>query len=282
LVSEAQLFFEVGAEEIVLCFGNLPPLFPLKGKVVTFVQNRYLVENITLRGLKLKTKLRLSIERIWFYITSSRVDRFLVQTVSMKNLLLKKTFKRIPVDIFPYTDELLLKETFIKSNNKYDFCYIASGEAHKNHKALVRAWIILAQENLFPSLHLTLDESLWIELINLINLEKKRFNLKIINLGKLDRKELGAVYGKTKALIYPSKFESFGLPLIEASQLGVSILASELDYVRDLINPDETFNPDSPMSIARAVKRFMKFPDNKQQLFQAKDLINFLISELDN
>jgi glycosyltransferase involved in cell wall biosynthesis len=51
--------------------------------------------------------------------------------------------------------------------------------------------------------------------------------------------------------------ESFGLPLIEARQAGLPILASELDYVRDVVDPEQTFDPDSPMSIARAVKRFL-------------------------
>jgi hypothetical protein len=35
------------------------------------------------------------------------------------------------------------------------------------------------------------------------------------------------------------------------------VLASELDYVRDLIEPAETFDPSSPVSIARAVRRFL-------------------------
>ena len=45
--------------------------------------------------------------------------------------------------------------------------------------------------------------------------------------------------------------------MIEARQAGLPIIASELDYVRDLIDPEESFDPNSPRSIALAVKRLM-------------------------
>ena len=45
------------------------------------------------------------------------------------------------------------------------------------------------------------------------------------------------------ALIFPSYIESFGLPLLEASENKIPIIAPELDYVRDVCNPSETFNP---------------------------------------
>ncbi|MGH8848481.1 MAG: glycosyltransferase, partial [Polaromonas sp.] len=44
------------------------------------------------------------------------------------------------------------------------------------------------------------------------------------------------------------------------------ILASELDYVRDVCSPVQTFDPASPVSIARAVKRFLAVPEPVMQL----------------
>ncbi len=59
------------------------------------------------------------------------------------------------------------------------------------------------------------------------------------------------------ALIFPSKTESLGLPLIEAASAGLPIIASELDFVRDVCVPNETFDPYSSTSISRAVKRLL-------------------------
>ena len=37
--------------------------------------------------------------------------------------------------------------------------------------------------------------------------------------------------------------------IIEAKKLGLYVISSELDYVRDIINPDQTFDPNSEISI---------------------------------
>jgi glycosyltransferase involved in cell wall biosynthesis len=67
-------------------------------------------------------------------------------------------------------------------------------------------------------------------------------------------------------LIYPSQLESFGLPLVEAVSLGLDVIASELDYVRDVVYPVQTFDPTSALSIARAVKRYCGLTDPAFQL----------------
>jgi glycosyltransferase involved in cell wall biosynthesis len=51
--------------------------------------------------------------------------------------------------------------------------------------------------------------------------------------------------------------ETFGLPLLEATMLGIPVIAGEVDFVRDVCVPQQTFDPDSPRSIARAVRRFL-------------------------
>ena len=67
--------------------------------------------------------------------------------------------------------------------------------------------------------------------------------------------------------------ESFGLPLIEAKYHGLPILASELDYVRDVVAPVETFNPDSPISIARAVRRYLGNTEPPLQVHSADEFL---------
>ncbi|RYH16174.1 MAG: glycosyltransferase family 1 protein, partial [Alcaligenaceae bacterium] len=63
--------------------------------------------------------------------------------------------------------------------------------------------------------------------------------------------------GRSSALIFPSVAETFGLPMLEARAGQLPIIASERDFVRDVCNPQQTFDPASPHSIARAVLRFM-------------------------
>lgn len=278
LLNEIWLFFKVRENDIIFCFGNLPPLLKSSGKTITFLQNRYLVDSHEMSGLYLKVKVRLFAERLWFNITYSRVNKFLVQNSTMKNILVeKKGIDSSLVNIIPFINDDLVIQKSNKIKKIYEFCYIASGEAHKNHINLVRAWILLAKEGYFPSLCITVDENDYPKLVEYIKYQKIKWNLKLINLGNIQETKIKEIYKKTKALIYPSKFESFGLPLIEAKKSNIPILASELDYVRDLIDPAVSFDPYSSVSISRAVKRFKNLPEKKQKIYNAKDIVDLLI-----
>lgn len=278
LVAEKWLVGAVGKEDIVLCFGNLPPLFKLPGHTIVFLQNRYLIEDISLNGFPLKTRLRLEVERLWLSKRLMNVDEFIVQTPTMKRLLENKTQGRVPVRVLPFVSEpsgymRILPQLKTHKEAVFDFVYVASGEPHKNHRRLLEAWCLLADEGLFPSLCLTLDEVRFAGLCGLIDEMRQRYGVKVNNVGELSHHNVLALYEKSVATIYPSTFESFGLPLIEARQASLPVLASELDYVRDVLDPEQTFDPDSSLSIARAVKRFMGLDEQPLPLLDAAQFV---------
>jgi glycosyltransferase involved in cell wall biosynthesis len=247
-------------EDVVLCFGNLPPLFKNTGKVFIYLQNRYLCSNVTLKGFSWKIRLRITIERFWlkFLLHNSTV---LVQSETMKKNA-ESYFNR-QVSVLPFLPKQFdSHKEKSKKDIKFDYVYVASGEPHKNHLRLLEAWISLANFGLKPSLRLTLDPQkdylIWEE----INRNRLQFGLNI-NSQMVSSEEINELYQNSGALIYPSLFESFGLPLMEAERNDLAIIASERDYVRDIVDPCQTFDPESAISIARAVMRHM---DIKQRI----------------
>ena len=274
------------SQDTVLCFGNLPPLFKLLGNVIVFVQNRFLIDKVSLSEFSFKTKLRLSVERLWFSSRLCNVDEFIVQSPSMKTALLSlKQVKNYPVHIRPFTNgacsykRKLDPNAISKEKMQFDFIYVASGEPHKNHRRLVNAWCLLAEQELFPSLCLTLNENISDDLCAWINEQKDYYGLEITNVGSLPHEEIRLIYNHVGALIYPSLLESLGLPLIEARQANLPVLASELDYVRDVLDPEQTFNPESSVSIAKAMKRFM---NQEEQPIPLLDITKFISNILIN
>ncbi len=282
--AEQWLSKNVYSGDVVLSFGNLPPLFKSHGRIVVFVQNRYLVDYVSLDDLTLREKVRISIERFWLSARMGNADEFFVQTPEMKRLLTIRpqgnkfaTIKVVPFVAEPSGYVRSLAKSVVLKSEISTFLYVATGGAHKNHKRLIQAWCLLAEDGLFPSLRLTLDESqnqeLWLD----IELMRQRYVLKITNEGILSHAEILVLYNNVDALIYPSTFESFGLPLIEARQAGLRVLAPEMDYVRDILDPDQTFDPQSSISIARAVKRFMGIQEQPLPLIDAKGFLKHLI-----
>lgn len=269
-------------QDTILCFGNLPPLFRLRGRAVVFVQNRYLIDDVELKGFPLSVRLRLAIERLWLSIKMSNVSEFVVQTPTMKKLLEIKTRGRVPVRVIPFVAEpygYARSVSQLKMNNEKDcdFVYVASGEPHKNHRQLIDAWCLLAKEGLFPSLKLTLDRAHFVELCYWIEQKIEQFRLNVENVGSMPHDQARQLYARAGALIFPSTFESLGLPLIEARQAGLPVLASELDYVRDVLDPEQSFDPASSISIARAVKRFMGIAEQPLPLQDAAGFIKYVV-----
>ena len=284
LIGNYNLYKVTSKADKVVCFGNIPPLFKLKGNVSVFVQNRYLIENISLVGFSIKTKLRIIYERLRLKLFALNADEFIVQTPSMKRALLLSGFtSKQPIYIRPFASvphEYYRRITFNKfSDNikKFDFIYAASGEPHKNHRRLVEAWCLLAEQAIYPSLCLTINPSTSVELCAWIDEKKRGHSLNLSNVGNLPHSHVLELYAQTRALIFPSRFESFGLPLIEACQANLPVLAAELDYVRDVLDPVETFDPSSPVSIARAVKRFLGKEEAPLPLTDAEKFLHLLL-----
>jgi glycosyltransferase involved in cell wall biosynthesis len=284
LKAEISLSRDASDGDIVLFKNSLPPLFRCRGKVIIFMQNRNLIEKILLRDFKFAVAARIFIERTLVYFLRHRVDEYIVQTNSFKRTIeawhfshfnLRKPF----VKVLPFMKMFsgLDIESGEPVGKSLDFIYVGDGLAHKNHIMLFRAWEELAKQNIFPSLALTLgvDEKVLISKVD----ELQNKGLRITNLGELSHENIIRKYQESRALIYPSLRESFGLPLVEASILGIPILASELDYVYDVCKPVITFNPNSFRSISRAVKRFLDIGELVAEIHSPTKFLEHILPE---
>lgn len=262
-----------------LIFTNLPPIFKLKGKTVLFIQNVKLLHFGNDKNYGFKVLSRLYLERLWLRFFIKNVDRIIVQSSTVKSQLQSVFGCELDIRVTPFAPSLNL--FFRGGNNINDlksgvlkkFLYVASGEPHKNHKKLIEAWIILAKKGFYPFLSLTLDTDRSKDLIHYLTDCKNQYNLNIENLGWLLQSEIAATYTEYDCLVFPSKMESFGIPLIEARTCSIDIIASELDYVRELVDPEETFNPDSEVSIARAICRYSSFDYKNISPIETKNLL---------
>lgn len=255
LCNEVRLCFFQGD---ILCFGNLPPLLARPKNVVVFLHNALYFESSLWPRFPLKTRLRLMLESLLFRLTYESVSNFLVQTPHMKRRLYGMSVNPEKIIIAPFAD--------IRASNKVmcsdkSFICVSSGDAHKNIENLILAWEILAEQNIYPPLLLTLSKIQYPGLVKWIEVKISERGLMIKNLEAVNHSDIGEIYKMGSALIFPSLTESLGLPLIEAREANVDIIAPELDYVRDVVCPAETFDPQSPISISRAVKRYLGIPE---------------------
>lgn len=271
---EIYLLFIFNRNDQILFFGNLSPLFRYKAKVSVFIQNKLLLEKLSIKNYSL------FFQKIWFQITKNNSDKFIVQTPTMERLLNEKVIDTKNILQLPFCKINIIKQ--VKKQFLYDFIYVASALPHKNHINLIKAWKLLAKEGLFPSLILTFDFLENRKLSKLLSQCKQRYALNIQNIGFVKHDNIYHKYNQTRALIYPSLTESFGLPLIEASKYGLDILSSNYEFVRDIITPNIVFDPQSPKSIADAVKSYLNSNQNnipRKNLTVTKNNLKINISQ---
>ena len=149
---------------------------------------------------------------------------------------------------------------------------------------LLDAWIYLSKINLFPSLIVTLDRDMHKKLYERFEcaIEDHKLNIKLFS--NLDYEDIFKLYSDTRALIWPSLTESFGMPLIEAHNLNLNIIAADIDYISDIFDDAYLFDPNNFVDIANTIKSYMNDVKNnkikktklKLMVFEAKDFIKSL------
>jgi hypothetical protein len=201
------------------------------------------------------------IKRIYLEIFIKKLKKIFVQSHHMKKSLIK-SYKiksnliyvlKIPID--------KPKIKFIKKKSKITrLLYPSNHYLYKNHKIIIKALSEHPIKNLLIYFTATPSEFY------------KYKNLKFIKrINYYSYKNTYSIYNKFDALIYPSKIESLGLPLIEALYLNMPVLCSNLPYAREICGTNNFmyFNEDSISSLNKCILKFI-YLKNKKTIMNIK------------
>lgn len=155
--------------------------------------------------------------------------------------------------------ELDLPETF--------FLYPAVCWPHKNHAVILRALAILKERKrsgvhvVFtgaPSLHQSQLEALSREL----NVDDS-----IKFLGFTTARQIQVLFHLATSLLFPSRFEGLGLPVLEAFRVGLPVISSDATVLSEVTSGAAIlFDPDSPEELADAMTSVMVSPEVRADL----------------
>ncbi|HHR6031106.1 TPA: glycosyltransferase [Providencia alcalifaciens] len=222
--------FIVKKYDRIVFFGNLPPLIKTVNST-TYIHNPYLVSNIENNNLSLPLKIKFLLLKSYIKAFGRNTEYFVCQTESMKRKF--QSFYNKKISVSPFYRELKKHPTEIK----YDLCFIGLPSPHKKYSFLLDCLEIISKHDVKLSIFVTVPfNSGFNEILERIDSINKTKNIKITNLGLISSEKINAVYNSSKALIFPSSTESFGLPLIEASLLDMNVFAPNLIYVKDVIS----------------------------------------------
>ena len=260
----------------VICLANVPPPINLKIPTHIYFHNDLLLDTFK-SNLNFKSKIILWIKRKYIQIKNKGNYHWHVQTPLIREKLNKHIHvPAINIKVTPFFQELKPKP--LKSISTPSFIYVAAYSPHKNHKNLIRGFIQATQKtNTHVNLSLTLDIK---TTQTLLTNYKVPDNLNIKSLGMLSKEELIEKYCEHQYLIYPSLKESFGLPLVEAAQLGLKVFAADLPYTYEVIEPSLAFDPLSVSSICEIILNAINLEELKSTELRIENKMEALIENL--
>lgn len=173
----------------------------------------------------------------------------------------------------PLTDETRAQLREVGIPERY-LLYVAASRSYKNVDGLIRAFKLLKERHAIPhALVLTgLADRAQHDLVALVGdlgLERD-----VVFSGFLDDRLLPLVYSAADVLVYPSFYEGFGLPVIEAMACGTPVAASNRTSLPEAVgDAGLLFDPDDIEDMAATIRRIVDDPALRAQLV-AKGLVH--------
>lgn len=159
---------------------------------------------------------------------------------------------------YPETKVVIDKSKIDLDHKKVNFFYPSFPRMFKNFECICEAILLLPkdiQDKL--EIHFTIsgNENKYAKSI----FDKySRYNcFKFI--GKLNRKEVAGYYEAMDALIFPSKLETWGLPLTETKEFNKPIFVADLPYAKETVGKYDKvsfFDPKKPISLSEKIALF--------------------------
>ena len=145
--------------------------------------------------------------------------------------------------------------------------YPANTWPHKNHINLLEAYVILKEKyHVNPGLVFTGDEKKQTE-------EIRRFILAhnlmedVRYLGYRPQEDMPYIYANASMLVFPSLFEGFGIPLVEAMRSGLPIVCSDCGSIPEIASDAAVyFDAKNPEDIASKIEEILNNSDKRKEL----------------
>lgn len=162
------------------------------------------------------------------------------------------------IDIAAFRKKNLLPEHF--------FLYVGALSKRKNVSLIIQAMALSKAEDRVPLVIIGngAEKETLSELISAYGLT----NL-IIFRNQVTNEELAHYYQAAEALIYPSLYEGFGIPLVESLQNRTPVITSNISSMPEAAGPGAILiDPHEPEQLAQAMTKILDQPDLTSKLSQ--------------
>ncbi len=202
--------------------------------------------------------------KIQMHLMAKRADMLIFPSKAAKEDALKYLRPEFRTDyVYHPISPKPTPESFMKERaSTKTVVYIASGEKRKNHELLAKA-LKHAPETRLVLIGVGKEQRADVE---------KLFTGSEVELAikeRLSRSAISRILQSADLMVFPSRGEGFGIPLIEAMAHGLPILASDIQVCREVAGNAAMFlNPDDAMPWGETIQSLLNDPSKSKSLSQ--------------
>lgn len=137
--------------------------------------------------------------------------------------------------------------------------FVGTIEPRKNLAGLADAFSILKDKKIFSGKLVVIGMKGWIEGPVFDLIEQRKLKDDIIFLGYLSSQELCYFYNLAEVFVFPSFYEGFGFPIVEALSCGTPVVTSNKSSCPEVADQAALLvDPHNPPEISEAIERILK------------------------
>lgn len=195
-----------------------------------------------------------------FYVTNSEYTRqdVLKYFPFIQENHIKTTLLGANSEFYP-TNEKLIEDEYI-----FSLCTLGK---RKNLIFAIKNFFKFIEKNNINNLKLVLGGGVWKKFEGELNSILSRYDsTKIVLTGYIEEKDLRKYFSNALCFIYPSLYEGFGLPVLEAMQCGAPVITSERTSLPEVIGDcGIIINPESDEEMINALEKMYFNPEFRKE-----------------
>lgn len=199
--------------------------------------------------------------KLWFKRDVLRADKVLTNSYGTANKLIQY-FKRKPDGVVqpsfgvefsvPTKDAIKIVKKRYGVESDY-LLAVATQEPRKNLSGLVRAYTSLRKKGVLDGYRLVLVGSEGWKNKEMEFLLSSLDDGSIITLGYVPNDDLPSLYGGAKLFVFPSFYEGFGMPVLEARACGTQVVTTDIPELREAGGENSIYVEPDPVSIGEGI-----------------------------
>lgn len=143
--------------------------------------------------------------------------------------------------------------------------FVGTVEPRKNLLTLARAFERIAKTHARLQLVIAGQKG-WLSDDLMAYLDKSEIRDRVLFTGHLSDDDLRALYSSCQVFVYPSLYEGFGLPLLEAMACGAAVVTSNVGSIVETVgDAARLISPTDPDDLAQAITALLDNPREREQ-----------------